>query len=172
MFIVMWTLSTLWVKLIGSDRMNIRAAAIICILFIGILVHQIKCLRELIIPTKKSIAQIIFTVLGVVVILGITYFYGDMFIHYILGVLAAIVFGLSLFKTGITSGGFSYNRSFVGFLAPWHKIKKVRVELKENVIVSFSGYDSYELCFKKENYKELTGILKQHLHSVVFEEHG
>ncbi|MFW5648100.1 MAG: hypothetical protein ACOCG5_03365 [Candidatus Alkaliphilus sp. MAG34] len=48
----------------------------------------------------------------------------------------------------------------------------MRVELKENVIVSFSGYDSYELCFKKENYKELTGILKQHLHSVVFEEHG
>ncbi len=162
----------MWIKLIGSDGMNIGAAVIICILFTGILVHQIKCLRKLLIPTKKDISQIIFTVAGAIIILGITYLYGDMFIHYILGILATIIFGLSLFKTGITSGGFSYNRSFVGFLAPWHKIKKVRVELKENVTVSFSGYDSYELCFKKENYKELTGILKQHLHSVVFEEHG
>ncbi|HZK57563.1 MAG TPA: hypothetical protein VFD17_04545 [Clostridia bacterium] len=143
--------------------MNMVVAVVICILFIGILVHQIKCLRILLIPTKKSIAQIMFTVVGTVVILGITYFYGDMFTHYILGILAAAVFGLSLFKSGITSEGFSYNRSFVGFLAPWHKIKKVQVDLKENIIVSFSGHDTYELYFEKEDYGELISILEQYL---------
>lgn len=151
--------------------MNMTVAAIICILFISILVHQIKCLKILLISTKKSIAQIMFVVAGIIVILGITYFYGDMFIHYILGILAATVFGLSFFKPGITSEGFSYNRSFMGFLAPWHKIKKVQIDLKKNVVVSFSGHDSYELRFRKEDHEKLIGILEQYLPVEVFNNH-
>ncbi|HZJ76126.1 MAG TPA: hypothetical protein VFC70_00320 [Oscillospiraceae bacterium] len=145
--------------------MDTAAAAIICILFIGIIIHQVRCLRKLLIPTKKSTAQIIFTVAGIIVIFGITYSYGKIFIHYILGILGATVFGLSLFKTGITSEGFSYNISFIGFIAPWHKIKKVSIDLKKNVVVSFSGHDFHELCFEKKDYEKLISTLKQYLPS-------
>ncbi|MFW5648309.1 MAG: hypothetical protein ACOCG5_04420 [Candidatus Alkaliphilus sp. MAG34] len=151
--------------------MNTAVAAIICVLFTGILVHQIRCLGILLIPTRKGTVQIAFTIVGIIVILGITYFYADMFIHYILGILAAMVFGLSLFKSGITSEGFSYNRSFMGFLAPWHKIEKVRIDLKKNVVVSFSGHGSYELRFRKEDHEKLIGILEQYLPVEVFNNH-
>ena len=155
---------------VRRDKVNIATTVIVYVLFIGILIYQIKCLRDLLVPTKKNMDQVIFTVIGIVVILGITYFYGNGLTHYILGILAAIVFGLFLITPGITSKGFSYSISYKGFLAPWHKIKRVRINLKEDVIVSFSGHGSYKLYFKKKDYKELLSVLKQNLSSEVLKE--
>lgn len=54
------------------------------------------------------------------------------------------------------------------FLAPWHKIKKVKIDLGKNVIVSFSGHGSYTLCFEKKDCEKLISTLKQYLPPEVF----
>lgn len=127
-------------------------------------------MKELLIPTKKSIGQVITIVIGVIVLLGITYLYASTWIHYILGVLGILVFVFSLFKAGITSKGFSYTRSYIGFLAPWDKIKNVYVSREKDVTLYFSGHGSYELCFRKEDYDQIMNILKQKLASEVVKE--
>lgn len=145
---------------------------IICILFSSVLIHQIRCLKDLLISTKKSIAELVFSCIGVVVILGITYFYADIWVHYLLGVLGAVILGFSLLKTGITSKGFSYSRSYLGFLAPWNKVKRVKITLKKDLVVSFTGHGYCDLYFKKDDYEKVFNILKQNLSSEVFSKYN
>ena len=136
---------------------------IIYILFISILIDQIRSLKDLLIPTKKSIGELTATFLGVLVILGITYLYADIWVYYILGILGATILGLSLLKTGITSRGFSYNRSYIGFLTPWNKVKRVEIIFKKHMIVSFTGHGYCDLYFKEDDYEKLSKILKENL---------
>lgn len=143
---------------------------IILILSIGILIHEIICIRELLIASKKNSEKIIFTLVGIIVIIVITYIYADIWIHYIFGVVAATIFGLSLFKSGLNSRGFNYTSLYMGFILPWQEVKRVELKVEDDIIVQFTGEESNELHFKKEQYKELIYILKENLSSNVLKE--
>ena len=123
---------------------------------------------HLLVPTRKNKFHLASTVTGVIAILGIIYFYANTFAHYGLGILGAAIVGLYYFTPGITSKGFSYNRSYVGFLASWDKIKEVRVKVDTVAVkVSFFGEGHYDLYFDRGKYEKLIEILKENLLSGV-----
>lgn len=141
---------------------------IICILFVVIIIGNIRCIKDLIISTKKSAGELIATILGITIILIVTYLYANIWINNLLGILGAIVLILSLYKSGVTSKGFSYSRSYIGFLAPWGEIKSVHIIKEKDIIISFSGHGHYYLYFKEEDYEELMNVLKENLSPKVF----
>lgn len=65
---------------------------IIVLLFILIILKQLKYMKKLIIPTRKGCVEIITLLLGGGIFIGITYFYGHTSIHYIIGGLGIIMF--------------------------------------------------------------------------------
>ncbi len=137
----------------------------IFILLIGALIHQTYRLRNLLIPAKRGMGEIIAAVLGVTAILVLTRFYGNTPVHYAVGLLAMVIIALYPFTFGITAQGFSYNRgALMGFLAPWHKIEGVRVVIKRDTIkVSFSGHGYCDLYFNEDKYEALVNILEEKL---------
>lgn len=145
----------------------------IYILFIGTLIHQVRRLRNLLIPAKRRMGEIIATVLSVIVIFGLTYFYGNGPVHYLVGLLAMMIIAFYPFTFGITPKGFSYNRGAVmGFLAPWRRIKNVRMVIKrDKIIVSFSGHGHFDLHFAKDRYEELVNVLEKNLSPGVLKQH-
>ena len=91
----------------------------IFILLLGTLIHQIHRLRDLLIPAKRGMGEIMATVVGVIAILVLTYLYGQTPVHYGAGLLAMMIITLYPFTFGITSKGISYKRGvMMGFLAP------------------------------------------------------
>lgn len=144
---------------------------LILLLFLTIIFHQIRCMRNLVIPTKKRAGEITATIMGAIVLLGITYVYADVWIHYIVGILASGIIILALYKNGITLKGFSCQGSQIGHIAfiPWDKIKRVQISRKKYVVVSFSGRGHNKLCFNKDDYDEVVGILEENLSPEVIE---
>lgn len=145
----------------GENKMDMVTTVCLYALFSGTFIWQVWLLKDLLIPTKKGKAQIFFTLVGAAVILGLTYFYGNNLVHYGLGLLALAVIAIYPFTSGITADGLSYKRgSFIALLAPWQKIKRVRVKIKkEAVVVSFSGGGYDDLYFDQEEYEQLMKIL-------------
>lgn len=136
---------------------------IVFLLFAGTIAYHLKCLKDLIIPTRKKIGEIMVLMAGVIVILGITHLKAKVWIHYLLGILGAILLVLSIFRAGITSKGISYTRSFYGFLVSWDKLKSVQVYLDDDVKVSFSGHGYTTLYFRKDDYNKILSLLREHL---------
>lgn len=142
------------------------------ILLLSQIFYQMKCIKDLIIPTEKRNVDIIFVIIGITVILGIVYFMGNEWTHYLLGILASVMIGLNLYKSGITSKGFSFPAGYTGGLvshAPWDKIKNVDISQKDYVMVSFYSMSTFSisdkniLYFKKQDYEKIVNILEKNL---------
>lgn len=84
---------------------------IIPLFIIAIILKQIKYMKALIMPTRKTYVEIITVLFSVIIFIGITYFYANTWVHYVTGVLAIIMFVSMWIKQGINSKGFiSMNR--------------------------------------------------------------
>ena len=144
---------------------------LILILFLTIIFHQIRCIRNLIIPTTKRTGEITVAIMGAIVLLGITYIYADVWVHYIVGILASGIIILALYKNGITPKGLSCLGPHIGYIAfiPWDKIKRVQISRKKYVVVSFSGRGHDKLYFNKGDYDKVVDILEKNLSPEVIE---
>ncbi|MBB6698370.1 hypothetical protein [Clostridium algidicarnis] len=139
-------------------------SGLVFLCIIGVSLYYLMEIKDLIIPTKKSIGEIISTVIGTMVILSITYFYAKTWIHIIIGVLGAISLVLTLARKGITSKGFRSVRG-LGNYGNWNKLLEVRVSVEKDIRVGFIHKNLNEDIhhYKKRDYDRIITLFREHL---------
>lgn len=136
---------------------------IIPLIFMAIIFKQLKYIKELIIPIRKSYAEIIFFLFSVVILIWIIYKYSNNHIHYVIGILAIIMFISIWIKQGISSKGFisMYKNKEIIL---WNEIGKVTVlKSKDITIKLYGGFMEQTFHFKNSDYDKIIAILKENL---------
>ncbi|MBZ9608410.1 hypothetical protein G9F73_011380 [Clostridium estertheticum] len=136
---------------------------IIPLFFIVIILKQLRDMKALIMPTRKGYVEIITVLFGVIIFIGIIYFYANTWVHYVTGVLAIFMFVSMWIKEGINSKGFiSMNRCKESIL--WNEIEKVMVISSNDIKVKLvGGFMEQTFHFKKSDYDKVITILKENL---------
>ncbi|MBU3197223.1 hypothetical protein KPL28_12970 [Clostridium algidicarnis] len=131
---------------------------------IGVNLYYLMEIKDLIIPTKKNIGEIISIVIVTMVILSITYFYAKTWIHTMIGVLGAVSLVLTLAGKGIMSRGFRSVRG-LGSYGNWDKLLEVRVSKEKDIRVGFIHKNLNEDIhhYKKEDYDRIITLFREHL---------
>lgn len=136
---------------------------IIPILLLVLLLKQLKYIKKLIIPTRKSYIQIIFVLISVIILTSITYFYGNKWIHYIVGALASSTYICMWIKQGINSKGFVSMYRYKETIS-WNEIEKVIITSSKDVKVKlFGDFMEQTFYFKNGDYEKVLTFLKENL---------
>lgn len=137
---------------------------IIIIILISILLFkQLKYIKELILPTKKSYLEFIIVILCISVLIYITYKYAHTLPHYLLGFLGISTFITSWLKEGVTSKGFTSMYRYKSFIH-WSEIEKVTISNSNHVKITLSGrFSNQTFKFKSNDYNKITEMLQQRL---------
>ncbi|MBU3091532.1 hypothetical protein K2F40_00555 [Clostridium sp. CM028] len=136
---------------------------IIPLFFIVIILKQLRDMKALMVPTRKGYVEIITVLFGVIIFIGIIYFYANTWVHYVTGVLAIFMFVSMWIKEGINSKGFiSMNRCKESI--SWNEIEKVMVISSKDIKVKLAGeFMEQTFHFKKSDYDKVITILKENL---------
>lgn len=141
------------------DFLNI----LIPILFILIILKQLKYMKELIIPTRKTYMEIITMIFSVIVFMYIMYAYANTWIHYVIGVLGTFTFISICIKEGISRKGFISMYKYKEIIL-WNEIKKVVViKSKDMKVQLFGGFMEQTFHFKNSDYDKVINIMKENL---------
>lgn len=137
--------------------------------FIVIIIIYIKDIRNLIIPTRKKVAEIVLVIIGTILLLGITYVYGKTLLHIIVGILGAVSLILSFARQGITDKGFRGIQG-LGCYGNWNELKAVHISVKRDVRVSFIHRNFKEDIhyYRKEDYVKIITLVYKHLPHEIF----
>lgn len=136
---------------------------IIPVLLILIILKQLKYIKALIIPIRKRIIEIVIVLFGIIIFIGIMYFYANMWIHYIIGIMGILVLLSSWIKQGISSQGFISMYRYKEIIL-WNEIEKVQVTNSKDVKVKlFGGFMEQTFHFKTSDYQKVINILKEKL---------
>lgn len=141
------------------DFLNI----LIPILFILIILKQLKYMKELIIPTRKTYMEIIIMIFSVIIFMYIMYAYANTWIHYVIGVLGTFTFISICIKEGISQKGFISMYKYKEIIL-WNEIKKVVViKSKDMKVQLFGGFMEQTFHFKNSDYDKVINIMKENL---------
>ncbi|MBO0525378.1 hypothetical protein EXQ31_04220 [Clostridium botulinum] len=136
---------------------------ILVILFVGIIFKEFKIVNQLVIKTEKKLIETIFFIIGIGIFFYITYVYAKTQIHYLLGILGAILYVGAYLKNGITSKGFVSSYRYLQFV-PWNKIEEVHINKGKSIKVSYLGNGgSNRLYFKNKDYDKIIELLSEKL---------
>ena len=134
---------------------------IIPLFFIMIILKQLRYIKELIISTRKSYAEIIIVLFVVIIFIGIIYFYANTWIHYITGILSIFTFVSMWIKQGINSKGFISTYKYKEIIL-WNEIEKIIVINSKDIKLELSGkFMEQTFHFKKSDYDKVMTILKE-----------
>lgn len=136
---------------------------IIPILLLMILLKQLNYIKKLLIPIRKSYIETIFVLIGVIIVISITYFYANKWIHYIIGILASSTYVCMWIKQGINSKGFVSMYRYKETIS-WNEIEKVIVTSSKDVKVKlFGNFMEQTFHFKNDDYEKVLTFLKENL---------
>ncbi|MBZ9635933.1 hypothetical protein [Clostridium sp. FP1] len=136
---------------------------IIPLSFIAIILKQLRYMKELIMPTRKTYVEIITVLFCVIIFIGIIYFYANTWVHYVIGVLAIVMFVSIWIKQGINSKGFISMYRYKEIVL-WNEIEKVIVISSKDIKVKLAGgFMEQTFHFKKSDYDKDITILKENL---------
>lgn len=111
---------------------------IIPLLFIVIILKQLRYIKELIIPTKKSYIEIITVLFSIGIFMWIIYFYANTWIHYVTGALGIFMFVSIWIKQGINSKGFVSMYKYKETIL-WNEIEKVIIISSKDIKLQLLG---------------------------------
>ena len=141
---------------------------IVYIALITLNIIYLKDIKNLIIPAKMRSTEWIALGISLAIIAWVTFSYGTMLEHYILGVVATLLMILAIARRGVTSKGFT---SFKGIArwGRWESVKLVIISIQENEIkAEFSLGHAIDIHFyKSEDYDRLVEILRENLSNEV-----
>lgn len=136
---------------------------IIPLVFIAIILKQLRYIKELIIPTRKSYVEVIIVLFGVIIFMCIIYFYANTRLHYVTGILGIFMFVSMWIKQGINLKGFISMYKCKEIIS-WNEIEKVMVISSKDIKVKVSGgFMQQTFYFKKSDYDKVITILKENL---------
>ena len=114
-----------------GGRNNLFLIIFAILIIIGFI--YIRDMKELTIKTKMQTTDWMGLGLTILVILGLGYFYGSRWEHYVMIVMVAILSVLAFGKRGVTPDGFSTRHGILR-RGNWDNIKTVRIYTKEEDI--------------------------------------
>lgn len=136
---------------------------IIPLSFIVIIIKHVIYMKALIMPTRKTYAEIITALFSVIIFVCIIYFYANTWIHYVTGVLGIFMFVSILIKQGINSKGFRSTYRYKDSIL-WNEIERVIVIRSKDIKVRLEGgFMEQTFHFKKSDYDKVITILKENL---------
>ncbi|NLZ34724.1 hypothetical protein N3C_2371 [Clostridium sp. N3C] len=146
-------------SIVGKRIANI----IVPLLFLIIILRELKAIKRLIVPTRKNYVEIIALLVSTGILIFIICFYAKTWIHYLTGVLGILLLISSWFKSGITAEGFTSMYKYENLL-PWSEINKVILTFSEDIKVEvFGSFMEQSFYFKKKDYDKIISILKAYL---------
>lgn len=136
---------------------------IIPMLLILIILKQIRYVKALIIPTRKRPIEIVIVLFSIIIFIGIMYFYANIWIHYVIGILGIFTFISTWIKEGISPKGFISMYRYKEIIL-WNEIEKVQVTNSKDVKVKlFGGFMEQTFHFKNSDYDKVITIIKENL---------
>lgn len=129
--------------------------------FIIIIIFYLNNIKEVIIPTSKSLLEIITILISMGITLFISFYYGQDVSHYLIGVLGAIVLALGLFRRGITENGFQSMRGINS--GNWNKLESIHILRGEELKITYTGQSfSYDVhYYSNQYYNRIVEILEK-----------
>ena len=139
---------------------------IVQLFFIAMILKQLRHIKELIIPTRKSYVEIIIALFSVIIFMWIIY-YANTWIHYVTGILGIFMLVSMWIQQGINSKGFISMYRYKEIIL-WNEIEKVMVISSKNIKVKLKvklsgGFMEQTFHFKKSDYDKIITILKEKL---------
>lgn len=132
---------------------------IILLFFIVVILKQLKHMKELLIPIKKTYAEIITVLFGILIFAYIIHNYANTWFHYIIGVLAIFMFISMWIKQGITLKGFTSMYKYKEIIL-WNEIEKVIVTNSKDIKVKlFGNFKEQTFYFKKSDYSKIIDMI-------------
>lgn len=142
--------------------MKIEETLLILFLIIMI-IRQLKIKKEILIPISTSNTENIIFLLIISFFIGMIYFGAKTLTHYLIGILAIIMFITMWIKSGITKEGFSSMKRGVGIIK-WDQISGIRILVKKDIKITLRGKFMEEtFSFDKEEYNKIMEIIKEKL---------
>lgn len=136
---------------------------IILLFLIVITLKQLKRIKELIIPTRKSYVEIITVLLCIMVFMYIMYSYANIWIHYIIGILSIFMFLSMWLKQGIFEKGFISMYKYKEIIL-WNEIEKVIIiSSKDMKVELLGGFMEQTFRFKKSDYDRVLNLIRENL---------
>lgn len=131
--------------------------------FIVMILIYLRDLKSLIMPTRKSYAEITIILICVIILMYITYLYAKTFLHYVSGILAIFMLISMWIRVGISAKGFISMYRYKEKIL-WNEIEKVIVIKSKNIKVKLSGgFMEQTFSFKRSDYNKVTDILRENL---------
>lgn len=136
---------------------------IIPVLFILIILKELRYMRTLIIPTRKRYGEIITVLFSIIIFIWIMYSYATIWIHYVMGILGIFMFLSSWLKQGISSKGFISMYKYKEIIL-WDEIEKAMVISSKDIKIKlFGGFMEQTFHFKNSDYNKVINILEENL---------
>ncbi|WP_142413886.1 hypothetical protein [Hathewaya massiliensis] len=136
---------------------------VVPLFFIVIILKQLRYMKQLIIPTRKSYVEIIILLLCVIIFSCIIYFYANTWIHYVTGVLGILMFLSIWIKQGISSKGFISMYKYKEIIL-WNEIEKAVITNSNDIKIKvLGGFMEQTFHFRKSDYDKVITILKENL---------
>ena len=133
------------------------------LLFIAGILKQIRYIRALIMPTRKSFVDVICVLVGMIILISITYFNAKTCIHYVAAVLGVLMYVSMWIKQGINSKGFISMYRYKECIL-WNEIEIVNIISSKDIKIKLTGvFTEQTFRFKKSDYDKVITILKENL---------
>ncbi|WP_315122435.1 hypothetical protein [uncultured Clostridium sp.] len=131
--------------------------------FILITLKQLRYMKILIIPTRKSYGEIIAVSFSIIIFIWITYSYANTWIHYVTGILGIFMFMSMWIKQGISSKGFISMYKYKEVIL-WDEIQKATIISSKDIKVKLSGgFMEQTFHFKNSDYDKVINMLEENL---------
>lgn len=141
--------------------------SILFLIFFSLIISQYFRIQQLVVFERKTTGMYLIMIFGVIIILGIAFYYGNTLFHALTGLLGILVLIDSQYITGLTSDSFIYTspppiRRYIGQQISFKDFKNIRLEnFHENkIVIRFIAYKSERfLTFSKEDESKIKNIL-------------
>lgn len=135
---------------------------IIIILFALVLVKQVKTMRDLKFPAKKTLVSNLVVILVIIALVYIAIQYANKWTHIAIAILSVLVFLSGYVMSGITSTGFASNSRY-NMYSEWNDLRTVILKEKKNdeLEIEYSGEKDFgKLYFDMKDYNQILHFLR------------
>lgn len=137
-------------------------------LFIYAIVKAMKHAKIIVVRERVGKSVYIAYIIGMGVLIGLTIWTSDSFLHYLTGAAAVVAFGTTMFSLGITKDGFIYPALGTGiYISAGNKVKfsdakNIRIEARgrEKLIIRFIVKGSeQEMTFDQKDADKIKSMI-------------
>lgn len=132
------------------------------VILVGLIFIYIKDINNLLVKRILQKKDYIIMIVGIILILFLTYRVSESELHLVVGILGAASFMLSFLRVGITTDGFRSVRGIVK--GDFENVEKVTISKNENIKIVFISKGIEDIQhYKLKDYDRIIKILRKNI---------